>query len=451
MNDAEIDAVVQALQRCVGTGLDQVWQPARDRVVLGLADGTLLLLVPRGPLPRLHPLRRRPKNPDRPFSFQGACRAHLRGPLTRLDKDPGDRVVRLWFGPARLELRLTGRSGGLWLVEGDRVVAAYDGPAPDALPELPDRPPRPDAPRFPTTPDAAEAARQWCEAREEERELRELRARVGAGLRRALNHDARLLEHLEEDLARADEAPALRHRADLLAAHLHAVPRGASRFAVDDWDGSGPVFLELDPGKPASATLERLYHKAGRLERVGERVLERMDQVEKQLASRRAQLEGLEELPLDTLRELDRTLPKSGAGARPSAPPDRPWVTWNGPHGERVRVGRNEKGNRRLTFQSARGTDWWMHLRGRPGAHLVMDVGRDRSPSLELLLAAAQIALIQGRVAPGEAAEVQYARVRDVRPIPGEVARVTIADEKVLRVVRDPQALGGWAREDADD
>jgi hypothetical protein len=74
-------------------------------------------------------------------------------------------------------------------------------------------------------------------------------------------------------------------------------------------------------------------------------------------------------------------------------------------------------------------------------------VPRDGSAALPHLLAAAQIALAGARVAPGDAAEVQYTRVRDVRAIPGRPGTVTVHDERVLRVVRDAVPPVGWTRE----
>jgi predicted ribosome quality control (RQC) complex YloA/Tae2 family protein len=447
MNEAEIEAVVGALQRCVGVPLDQVWQPARDRIVLGLADGTLLLLVPRGPDARFHSVAGRPRNPAKPFSFQGACRARLKGPLRSIEKRPGDRVVRLDFGPTRLELRLTGRSGGLWLVEGDTVVAAYDGPAPDALPPLPDRPPRPEAARFDTSGDADLAARRWFDESERTRAASDLRARVDRGLRREIDRADRLLENLGEDLARAEGAPAIRRTADLLAASLHTVPRGAAVAEVTDWETGDTVHIEIDPARPASATMERLYKQARRLDRVGDKVLERMEEVAARQRIRRELVGRVDTLTLEELREAAASLPKDRAGR--AKPTHRPYTTWTGPAGERVLVGRNAAANRRLTFQVARGGDWWMHLRGAPGAHLVLPMEvKDRTPPLPLLLAAGQIALATAHVPTGEAADVQYTRVRDVRSVPGEVGLVTVANEKVLRVTRDPAALAGWAADD---
>ena len=123
MNEAEIAAVCRDLQSLVGAPLSEVRQPARDRLVLTLG-GTHLLLVPRGPLARIHPIERRPRNPKKPFSFQGACRAHLTGRLDRIEKVDGDRIVEIVFGEVRLHLRLTGRGGGLWMCRREEVLAA---------------------------------------------------------------------------------------------------------------------------------------------------------------------------------------------------------------------------------------------------------------------------------------------------------------------------------------
>jgi predicted ribosome quality control (RQC) complex YloA/Tae2 family protein len=449
MNDREIEAVVGELRDRLagdrGPGLQGAWQPTRDRVVLGFGDGSLLMIVPRGPFARLHLVRSRPANPPKPFSFQGACRAWLHGPLVAIERVPGDRVVRLSFARGALELRLTGRSSGLWLLDGATVVAAYDGPAPTELPELPPREAREDAPRFqPEEGSWNLAADRYFGGLERERERSERRTRVEQALTRAIHRNERLLDNLGDDLARADRAPVLRHQADLLASNVYRAKRGDSALIVEDWESGETVTLELDPSRPPTHTLDRLYHQAKRLERVADRVLARMDQVEAEQKAYRAALESLPTLTAEDLAKLEAKLPAGGPVRRKKDAASLPYVTWTGPNDLEVLVGRNAAGNRRLTFQVAKGHDWWMHLRGRPGAHLVLRVGKDRTPSLPHLLAAAQIALLVARVEPGEAAEVQYARVRDVRSIPGEQGLVTVADEKVLRVQRDPAALVGW-------
>jgi len=447
MNERELHHVVEALQTFVGASFDGAWQPSRDRVVVGLSHGTRLLMVPRGPFARLTRARGRPRNPPRPFSFQGALRAHLSGPLTEVRKLDGERGVELFFRSGHhLHLRLTGRSGGLWLMEGERIIAAYDGPAPEHLPALPDRPPRDEAPRF-----APEGEQDWAQAADKyfgiaERAHRraDRRRQLHGRVRKAIGRAQRLLTNLERDLDKASGAEALRSRADLLASMLHEVPTGARSVEVTDWASGEPVVLELDPSIPPPANMEAWYRKARRLDRMGDQVLTRIDATEAQLRDLAQALDDLDDADDARLDAIAALLPAQRRRGPSLAASDV--AEWTDEAGQRVLVGRNAKGNRRLTFQLSKGHDFWLHLRDKPGPHVVVPMPRGQAPDLSLLLAAAQIVLVTSKVPPGASADVQYARVKDVRPIPGEVARVRIAHEKVLHVTREPGELMGWSQ-----
>jgi predicted ribosome quality control (RQC) complex YloA/Tae2 family protein len=454
MNEAELERVVEALQDLVGTGITGAWQPRRDRVVLGLGDRRLLL-VPRGPFARLHTVGGRPRNPPHPFSFQGAVRASLKGPLVALEKHPHDRVVDLRFRTRRLHLRLTGRSGGLWLLEEDRVLAAYDGPAEADLPPLPpapDPPPR-STPRFTPRPGESwdRAARFWFGAAESAARRHERRTVLRRRLRTRLQRDRRLVRALHRDLEKAEGAEAARRRADALAATLHRVERGQTELEVPDLeDPSITHRVHLDPELSPGDNLSRLYHRARRLDRMGDRVLDHLERVERRLRTLDAALHVVDDADDATLDELEALAPPERR--RRATGRDEPWYTWHGPHGSEVLVGRNAAGNRRLSFQVARGDDFWFHLRGRPGAHVVLRVQKAKTPDLDTLLAVAQIVLAHARIPEGAAADVQYTRARHVKSIKGAPdGTVLVHDEKVLHVRRDPGALVGWRRSDQED
>jgi predicted ribosome quality control (RQC) complex YloA/Tae2 family protein len=259
---------------------------------------------------------------------------------------------------------------------------------------------------------------------------------------------ARLVEALTGDLEASERAPALRATGDVLAAHLHRVRRGQQSVQLPTFeDPEVWCTIPLDPRLGPSENLNRIYQKARRLERSGERVLERLDATETRLAELRATLETLDEQDLDGLISLDKHLPKSGPTRRPSASDG--WDTWTGPDGMRIRVGRNERANRRLCFSVSRGRDWWFHLRNAPGAHVVLRLHGQQSPPLSALLAASELVLMSAKLPEGASADVQYTQVRHLRPIPGEQGgRVRIASERVLRVERDPGQLDGWLREE---
>jgi predicted ribosome quality control (RQC) complex YloA/Tae2 family protein len=447
LSDSELEFLVPELaERLVGERIANTWQPARDRVVLGFQDGTRLLLCPRGPDARLHTILRRPTNPQRPFSFQGACRAHLSGPLTAIVKHRGDRIVDLVFGEHRLHLRLTGRSGGLWLLHGDTVLAAYDGPAPTALPERAPHEPRDVAPRFTGEPSWDAEIGRFYALRVRERRTRELRIEVARLLRRKAQRLATLLDNLDGDLEKADQADAVRAQADTLAAHLHEVKQGPDHIDLPSLeDPSKTLRIPLQPDRAPSRSMERLYGKARRLERMGERVLERLETVNRDLAAVQDLRETLDDAELETLERLKRQHGQTD-GERARARAVAGVTTWSGPRGEEVLVGRDARANRRLTFQMAKGTDFWMHVRGTPGAHIILPLKRGQTPPLGLLLAAGQIAAVHAGVPVGAKIDVQYTRVRDVRSIPGTEALVRVHNEKVLHITRDPAEITGWVR-----
>ena len=449
MRDTELAAVAADLLRCVGAPLSGVWQPSRDRVLLDVG-GTLLLLVPRGPYARVTSTARRPRNPPKPFSFQGALRAHLGGRLEAVHKHPADRVVDLQFTRGALHLRLIGGRGGLWLLGPQGVIAAYDGPAPDTLPSLPQGGEHASPPRFqPQEGEFWDVAADHYFGRLEAHERRQQRrVEVRRNLKRELDRTQRLLRNLEQDLDKATGAPALRRQADALAAVLHTLTRGTTDAAVQDLEDPNHTWnLQLDPSHPPSWTMERLYSKARRLDRMGDRVIERLDETQTRLDMLSNALASVEEANDAELRRLGALAPParhraSGADGRP------PFVTWTGPRGELIRVGRDARSNRRLTFSASRGTDWWLHLRERPGAHIVIRAKSGQPPDLGTLLAAANIALIAAKLPVGTSADVQYTRIKDVRSIPGDPGgRVRLGNEKVLRVTRDPSALVGWTRD----
>lgn len=442
MNYAELQAVVATLQRLVGRSLGGAWQSEPHRMILDVG-GDLLLLVAKGEC-RLHTVPSRPKNPQKPYSFQGACRARLQGRLETLILHD-DRVIDLEFTRGSLHFRLTGKSSGLWLIDDQRVIAAIDGPAPNTLPPLPRPNPQPAAARFAVTDDADADASAFFRGREREARRTLAIRLISRDLKMRLARAERLCSRLETDLARSERSDSLRERADILAAHLHEIPRGASQVQFPDPYNEGEQrIIVLDPARSAQDSMARLYRKATRLKRAADQITERWVKATEELERLREEHAIVETVPerqlFKRLKQLQKTTGKSAQSRAP-------WYTWRGPKGERVLVGANEAGNRQLTFQHARGHDVWMHLRGRPGAHVVVRLQKGQEPDTPVLLAGAQIVLAHAKIPNGEAADVQWTRGRHVRSIPGsDGAKVQVLDERVLHLQRDPGALEQWER-----
>lgn len=445
----ELTAVCAQLQRLVGQRLRNAWQPSRDRIFLGF-DEEILLLVPRGTFARVHSVAGRPKNPPQPYSFQGALRARLGAPLSAIAVATHDRIITLEFDHWSLLLRLTGASGGLWLLnERGQPEAAFDGLAPETLPPLPSPGIVPTAERFPLTPDADLAARLFFSHEERVAQERALRTSLHRRLSARLARDRRLLGKLDADLTRAEQAPVLRNLADNLAAILHTIKRGTTSVTVDDLMHPGTsLTITLDPAKSPGENLSRLYHKVGRLDRAGDHVLARIVETEERVEATSSLLASLEAATPAELHTLDAQHPaKRQSPATTAAQVALPWHTWQGPTGQHILVGRNANGNRLLSFQRARGHDVWLHIRERPGAHLLIPCRPSHPPSLQLLLIAAELSLAAAGIPEGVAQDVMYTFARNVRALKGAPdGLVQVHSERVLHVKRDPSLLKGWTR-----
>src|SRR5690606_26497552 len=105
--------------------------------------------------------------------------------------------------------------------------------------------------------------------------------------------------------------------------------------------------------------------------------------------------------------------------------------------------GRNQEENRRVTFQESRGNDIWMHVRGMPGAHVVVLSQKNKTVPLQTLLEAAQITLYHSKIRDGRKGEVDYTFRKYVRPIKGTLAEVTYTENKSLLVAASGEEYRG--------
>ena len=105
------------------------------------------------------------------------------------------------------------------------------------------------------------------------------------------------------------------------------------------------------------------------------------------------------------------------------------------PDGWCVLAGRTDRDNDRLSLGIARPNDWWFHVRGQPGSHVVLQVPAGRQPDRPTLRAAAAIAAWHSKLRASRLVSVAATRARYVtkpRGVPN--GTVQIRREIVFKV-----------------
>ena len=261
----------------------------------------------------------------------------------------------------------------------------------------------------------------------------ELAERRRRGLRRLAaeaKRTRRALAALEREEAAAPDPAVLRRRADALLAAGPSLVREGDAFRVPDpYEPGKELVVPVDPaGAAPHAVADRLYRRAGKAERGRVARAHRRRELEERLR-RLEELRGLLEAA-DTAEEVDAAgarfrelgLPSPAEEERLGGPARRPGTggkdlprVLRSPSGFEVLVGRSARGNDRLTFHLAGPDDWWLHVKDRPGAHVVLrGAGRGEPPQEDLLFAARAAAAGSG-APPGERVEVWVTRRKHVR------------------------------------
>ncbi len=270
-------------------------------------------------------------------------------------------------------------------------------------------------PPRPPTPEQSAAARQ---------------AEIVRALRKQRDKLARKLEAVRGDLLEAERAPVHRRHAEALLAYLRQVPARATKVTLPDPAEQTHAFeIVLDPAVSPQVNAARYFKRAAKGERALaeippriaaleselhalRRLLERADTARSEAAARVAigepvVIEGpiveeldaaLAALPPALRAGIARAPRGGGAPARVTAEtvargaarapnarlqPRR----YRTREGWDVLIGRNNEGNDYLTHTLARPEDYWFHVQGSPGSHVVLRRGKGKDEPSKATLA----------------------------------------------------------------
>ena len=105
------------------------------------------------------------------------------------------------------------------------------------------------------------------------------------------------------------------------------------------------------------------------------------------------------------------------------------------PGGFRVMAGKTDADNDRLSLKVAGPNDWWFHIRGMPGSHVVLVVEDGQSPDRTTLKKAAAVAAYHSKARSGGVVAVSVTLARHVsKPRGAKPGTVQIRKERLFKV-----------------
>lgn len=377
---------------------------------------------------------------------------HLKGQrLVRFETLHRERTIVLWFDdlglviimiPAAPEALLIRRKGESISVITRSRAARGDGVTgytfPDGL-KAPENPP--------FRGELVSSVSAFSKTLESSLDLEAFDLRSNAALREVRALDKQALDrmrHTETALREAESDQNWQLFGDLLKASMYEQPeiapidpslKSAKAFKgvthirrVLDYETEQEVALPSDPKLDVSQQVEKYYQlarrKARRIEEAGSR-FSGLEETHNRLAGLLASppahgdWKGLEKLERAAFGGTG-----SGTVASESALAGRnkkagAWLgkTFVSRDGLSILVGRSKDENLELTFKHSRGNDIWMHVRGRPGAHLLIPLQPGKSAPLETLLDAAVLCIYYSGGEKWGKTEVDYTFKKYVKRI----------------------------------
>jgi predicted ribosome quality control (RQC) complex YloA/Tae2 family protein len=297
----------------------------------------------------------------------------------------------------------------------------------------------------------------------------ERRALIVRALRKHAQKLARKHEALRGDLAECERAPVFRRYGEALLAYLSQVPaRSASVTLPDPADPAGSLAIDLDPAVKPQVNAARYFKRAAKAERGLLEVPQRLAAVEAELHSATRLIERAERYeerpPLEgegpsAGHEVDETIDADLERALVSLPPAAragiprlaggaagaggatPRIQnaraaadsvargdsrapsarlmprrLRSAEGWDVLIGRNNEGNDYLTHTLARPEDWWFHVHGCPGSHVVLRRGKGKNePSKQTVAEVASWAAFYSQARTAGRVPVIYTQKKYVR------------------------------------
>jgi len=237
----------------------------------------------------------------------------------------------------------------------------------------------------------------------------------------------------------------LKYDGDILSANSYLIKRGMDSITLVDWNkdatGNTKVTLQLDKSLTPGANVQNYYDRYQKAKGAYENAKQELQRLETEYSSIKAKFEKALLLSDDEqtdIRRLKDILEKTQPQKQEHEGPGVRCISG----GFQILAGRNAKENDQLLRHYAKGNDMWLHTRDFPGGYVFIKYRRDKTIPLDVLLDAANIAVLFSKGRNLQSVDLYYTQVKYLRRAKdGKTGLVLPTQEKNLTIKPDTQRI----------
>lgn len=207
---------------------------------------------------------------------------------------------------------------------------------------------------------------------------------------------------------------------ELLNTYGYSAQLGDKSLEAINYYNNEPVTIPLDPTLTATENAKKYFDKYGKLKRTYEALSELTREVKDEIDHLETISAALDIALLEEdLVEIKEELTESGyirrkGGTKKSKITSKPfhYISSDGFH---MYVGKNNYQNDELTFKFATGNDWWFHVKGMPGSHVIVKMGAAEELPDKTFEEAGRLAAYYSRGRDQEKVEIDYIQKKHVK------------------------------------
>ena len=227
---------------------------------------------------------------------------------------------------------------------------------------------------------------------------------------------------------------------DIILANIHRIQAGDRWLEAEDFSTGKTVQIPLDPALSPQENAKKYFNLRKKQERRQKRALEELEDIRREAAQAEQFVASCENA--GKLSDLEGVpSPPEKRNGNDSEDANRTGACFFS-QGWHIVAGRNARESDKILRTWAKGNDYWIHARDYPGGHIFLRGPKGKSPPLDVLLDAGNLALRYSKARLGGSGDCYYTQVKYLRrPREGKIGTVLPSQEKNLHISLDESRL----------